>query len=207
MGGLILCPIALLPAATSMQPEGCNPGSGGMRSRCGWGSKPNKFHKYLDVPVAMARKNKMHKKISNVHLETVSEGNWSSFLRLDKLQDSMQFAYIDKVRVSYTFDEPDSNSNRMGLLFVSSMDSALDSTTPANNDGQIISSTARHGAAGVVTLPIKRRVTNNETTGLAQESRTGFPIYLHIRTADFDEATKIYLVIETFGTFFKATSL
>ena len=155
----------------------------------------------------MARRRKKHfKQISNVHLETVPASGWASFLELSKLQDSMQFAYIDRVRISYTFDEPDSDKQSgHGALFVASMDETL-SSTAANNDGQIISADARHGNAGVINLPIKRKITSNQASA-DQESRTGFPIYLHVRQSDVDEASAVYLVIETFGSFFKAESL
>ena len=155
---------------------------------------------------SMARRKKSHfKQISNVHLETVPADGWASFLELTKLQDSMQFAYIDRVRISYTFDQPDSDSPGHGALFVASMDETL-SSTAASNDGQIISADARHGNAGVINLPIKRRITSNQASA-DQESRTGFPIYLHVRQSDVDEASALYLVIETFGSFFKAESL
>ena len=154
----------------------------------------------------MPRRRKKHfKQISNVHLETVPAVGWASFLELTKLQDSMQYAYIDRVRISYTFDEPDTDKTGHGTLFVASMDETL-SGTASNNDGQIISADARHGNAGVINLPIKRRITSNQQSA-DQESRTGFPIYLHVRQADVDEETSLYLVVETFGSFFKATSL
>ena len=154
----------------------------------------------------MARRKKKHfKMISNVHLETAPADGWASFLKLEKLQDSMQFAYVDRVRVSYSFDQPDGDSPGHGVLMVASMDEEL-SNTAATNDGQVISADARHGNAGVINLPIKRRITSNQT-GADQESRSGFPIYLHLRQSDVDEISALYLVIETYGSFFKAESL
>jgi len=157
----------------------------------------------------MARRRKSYfKQVSNVHIETLPDPpEWNSFLILDKIQDSMQYAYIDKVRISYVFDEPDDTLNGVrGLLFVASMDAEL-SATAENNDGQIISADARAGAGGVVNLPIKRRVTSNVPATDAARSRSGSPIYLHLRPSDIDEQTKVYLVVETWGTMFNATSL
>ena len=152
----------------------------------------------------MARKSSLFKITSNVHAEAIASNDWSSFLKLDKLQDSFNSAYVDKVRISYISGEDDADENQ-GFLFVASLDDALDSSTPSNNDGQIIASSASRGAAGVVTLSIKRRITTNETA--SNESGSGFPIYLHVRAAATGEANKAYMVIETMGRLHRATSL
>ena len=158
------------------------------------------------------RKSKMFKQISNVHLETVAEQDWSSFLKLEKQDPSMRSAYIDKVRISYVLDSEESTGENTGILFVASHDTALDSSTPANNDGQIIAATGKHGYAGVVTLDIKRRVTidydgsSADTLQLLQGT-AGAPVYLHARKATTGSSENWYLVIETYGRWFSATSL
>ena len=141
---------------------------------------------------------------SNVHNETIASNDFSSFLKLDKLQDSFNSAYIEKVRISYISGEDDAEDNQ-GFLFIASLDDALDSSTPANNDGQVISASASNGSGGVVTLPIKRRITTNETA--SNESGSGFPIYLHVRAASTGSQQRCYMVVETWGRLHRATSL
>ena len=125
----------------------------------------------------------------------------------------MRSAYIDKVRISWVLNTDESDDPNQGLLFVASHDSALDSTTPANNDGQIIAATANRGSAGVATLDIKRRVTVNYdgsltgTTGELLEGMSGAPIYLHAYKANTGSAGYYYLVVETWGRWFRQESL
>ena len=146
----------------------------------------------------------MFKTISNVHAETVNDSDWSSFLVIDKQQDSMSSCYVEKARISFVVNQEEAEVNT-GFLFVASTDSTLDSTTPANNDGRIISASASRGGAGVVSLDISRRIESNATgtEGLGAAP----PIYLHIRSAEIGEATAAYLVVETWGRWHKATSL
>ena len=158
------------------------------------------------------RKSKLFKQISNVHVETVAESDWSSFLKLEKQDPSMRSAYIDKVRISWVLDSDESTDPNMGLLFVASHDSTLDSSTPANNDGQVIAASASRGAAGVVTLDIKRRITIDYDSADAAilellEGTSGAPVYLHAYKAMTGSAANFYLVIETWGRWFSATSL
>jgi hypothetical protein len=157
------------------------------------------------------RKSKMFKQISNVHLETVNDADWSSFLKLEKQDPSMKSAYIDKVRISWVIDS-DETSLHNGLLFCASHDNALDSTTPANNDGNIIAATASRGGGGVVTLDVKRRVTIDYDGANASvlellEGTSGAPVFLHVYPSDMDSSRNIYMVIETWGRWFTATSL
>jgi len=153
----------------------------------------------------------MFKQISNVHVENVSDNDWSSFLLLEKQDPSMTSAYIDKVRISWVVTTDASSTDQNGLLFVASHDVALNSSTPSENDGNIISATASRGHGGVITLDIKRRITmgdvsNTEIRALLEQS-TGAPIWLHVHKATNGSAQNFYLVIETYGRWFKATSL
>jgi len=160
----------------------------------------------------MAKRSKMFKQISNVHLETVDDADWSSFLKLEKQDPSMKSAYIDKVRISWVTDSDEGRPGDNGLLFVASHDSALNSTTPSANDGNIISATASRGGGGVVTLDVKRRITIDYDSADASiqellQGTAGAPIYLHIYGNDMDASRNIYLVVETWGRWFSAESL
>ena len=163
--------------------------------------------------MARRSKSRMFKQISNVHVETLADApDWSSFLKLEKQDPSMRSAYIDKVRISYVYNTEESSETHLGLLFVASHDSALDSSTPANNDGNIIAASASRGAGGVVSLPIQRRITTNydgasSDTLVLLEGMSGAPIWLHARQQESGSAADIYLVIETWGRWFSAESL
>ena len=151
------------------------------------------------------RKRSMFKTTSLMHAETVNDSDWSSFAVITKQQDSMKSAFVDKVRISWIINQEETEV-QTGFLFVASMDPELDSTTPSNNDGQVISASASRGGAGVVTLDIKRSVLQN-TLNATNVSTTGLPIYLHIRSAEIGEATSAYLVVETWGRWHKTASL
>jgi len=155
---------------------------------------------------AMARKKKNFKLVSNVHLETIANNDWSSFLQIEKANDSLVSAWVDKVRISWVLGQEETEVNT-GLLFVASMDPELNSSTPSENDGQVISASASRGGGGVVTLDIKRRINENGTATAVHPSRTGLPIFLHVRSAELGESTQAYLVVETWGRWHKATSL
>jgi len=158
------------------------------------------------------RNPKLYKQISNVHLETISEGDWSSFLKLDKQDPSMKRAYIDKVRISWVLDSVETTKGAaQGLLFVASHDSALSSSTPSNNDGQIIAATATRGGAATATLNIKRSIDmsyDGADAGVLEllEGSNG-PIYLHAYKAETENTANFYLVIETWGRWFKTEAL
>ncbi len=154
----------------------------------------------------------MFKQISNVHVENISDADWSSFLKLEKQDPTMRSAYIDKVRISWVCTTENSTGENNGLLFVASHDTALDSSTPANNDGQVIAASAGRGSAGVNTLAVRRRITidydgsSADTLQLLQGT-SGAPVYLHVHKATTGQAQDYYLVIEIWGRWFTAESL
>jgi len=154
---------------------------------------------------SMARRTrKMFKTISNVHVETINDSDWSSFAVIDKQNAAFQSCYVDKVRISWVLNQEEAEP-QVGLLFAASIDSDLDSTTPANNDGKIISASAGRGGGGVNTLEIRRKVMSNATgtEGLGAAP----PVYLHVRSAEIGEATSAYLIVETWGRWHEVTSL
>ena len=157
------------------------------------------------------RKSKLFKQISNVHVESVSDTDWSSFMMLEKQDPSMRSAYIDKVRISWCVNSDEGADPNTGLLFVASHDQALNSTIPSVNDGNIIAASASRGGAGVVTLDIKRRITVGDVNDIdiraLLETMTGAPIWLHCYKSASGSDTDFYLIIETYGRWFKATSL
>ena len=158
------------------------------------------------------RKSKLFKQISNVHVEAVSTNDWSSFLKIEKQDPSMKSAYVDKVRISWVLDSDEPGGENEGLLFVASHDIALNSSTPSENDGNIIAATATRGAAGVSVLNIQRRITTNydgasSDTLVLLEGMSGAPIYLHAYKAETGSDADFYMVIETWGRWFSQESL
>ena len=124
----------------------------------------------------------------------------------------MRSAYIDKIVISYVLASEESTGENQGIMFVASYDNALDSTTAANNDGKILAARARHGTAGTVTLDIKRRITvdyDGSDVGIREllEGTAGAPIYLHCHKSRTGSSENWYLVVETYGRWFSATSL
>ena len=160
--------------------------------------------------MARKKKSRMFKQISNVHIEDVSDNDWSSFLKYEKQDAAMKSAYIDRVRISWVGLEGVERDN--GLLFVASHDDELDSSTPSNNDGNIIAASASRGGGGVVTLDIKRRITMDYVGSNAEIQKlltgsSGAPIYLHLHKAYSGADQEFYLCIETWGRWFTAESL
>ena len=125
----------------------------------------------------------------------------------------MKSAYIDKVRVSWVIGSDEAaDAQGQGLLFVASHDYALNSTTPSANDGNVICASASRGGGGVVTLDIKRRITIDYDGADGSiltllEGTSGAPVYLHLYKSDTNANADIYLVVETWGRWFSATSL
>jgi len=158
------------------------------------------------------RKNKLFKTTSVMHAETVADLDWSSFAVLEKQQDMFNSAYIEKVRISYVAYEEEDEVN-YGFLFVASLDSALDSSTPGNNDGQIIASGTGRGGAATTTLDIKRSIRSNVSDNAdaaitaLQQVTAGSPIYLHVHSSKLGEQTKILMTVEVFGRWHKCTAL
>jgi len=124
---------------------------------------------------------------------------------IEKQNDSLTSAWVEKCRISFVLGQEETEVNT-GLLFVASMDPELNSTTPSANDGQVIAASASRGGGGVVTLDIKRVIHENGEATAATPSRTGLPIWLHVRAADIGETTQAYLVVETWGRWHKAVS-
>jgi len=160
----------------------------------------------------MARKT-MEKQVSLMHVEVIADQDWSSILKISKQEDSSRFAYVDRVRISWTLDSDEGTDNAgMGFMFVASTDNALNSAVPSSNDGQIISASASRGGGGVVTLPIKRRITTNYEGSDAQVllmlagSGTA-PIYIHAYKSDTNQSANLFVVAEVWGHYHEAQSL
>ena len=121
-------------------------------------------------------------------------------------------AYVEKVRISYVAYEEEDEVN-YGFLFCASLDSALDSTTPSNNDGQIIASGTGRGGAATTTLDIRRNIRSNVSDNAdsaikdLQQVTAGSPIYLHVHSSKLGESTKILMTVEVFGRWHKCTAL
>ena len=176
---------------------------------CGWGSHTElKFHNNPPDPVAMARKRKMFKQLSNNHVEAVgTAGSWNSFAYIEKQQGQFTSAYADKARIAYVLDgELATNPAAVGgFLFAAANSDSLDNSTPSNNDDNIISSSAGRLGAGVVTLDLKRVIRENEADDDSGQGR----IYLFVKSTDMTSSSHVQLdtILEVWGRWHKVVSL
>ena len=143
----------------------------------------------------------MFKQLNSSHVESV-ESNWNSFGYFTKQQESMTSCYVDKVRISYLVKDQ-STSESFGFMFCVSTDDTLDSTTASNNDGRILAATAKQGAAGTLTLDIKRRIEDNDTDINSGHGR----LWLHVRPTDVGAAENIELIVESWGRWHQLTTI
>ena len=148
----------------------------------------------------MARRKRMFKQLSNNHIESAgTAGNWNSFAYIEKQQGQFTSAYADKARISYILDsELSANpAAQGGILFAASNSASLDNSTPANNDDNIISSSAGRLSGGVVTLDLKRIIRENETDDDSGQGR----IWLFLKTTDMGASSNVEfdLITECWG--------
>ena len=153
----------------------------------------------------MAKRSKMFKTLNNVHLEDLSvAGNWNSFARIEKQQNQMISAFVDKVRVSYLLDTEISDAADCGVMIVASVSDTLDNATPSNNDEFIIAASAGRLIGGVITLDLKRSIKSNAEN----LNRGDGEIYLFARCTDQSSTTavKLWLNLETHGRWLSVVS-
>ena len=148
----------------------------------------------------MAKK-KMFKQLAVTHVESIgTEGNWNSFLRIEKQQAAMVAAYADKARISFNLNSDLDTARAGGYLF------AATNSTDDPTDGQIISASAigRLGG-GVVSLDLKRLIRRNEDDN---ESGEGY-IYLWVRSTDMSTGNTLSLdiVAEVWGRWHSIVAL
>ena len=149
-------------------------------------------------------KRKMFKTLTNAFRQGLgSDGDWFLFGTIDKQQTQITSAYLDKCRISYMLDTvPTSGSSaQAGIMFCASIEDSLDSATPANNDGKIITAAAGRLIGGTVVLNVKRSIKSQ-----AEEvGRSDGPIYLFVRNTDGLTTTNIQLAVETEGRYCRTT--
>jgi len=158
--------------------------------------------------VAMARRRKMFKQLSNNHVEAVgTAGSWNSFAYIEKQQGQFTSAYADKARIAYCLEtELATNPAAVGgFLFAAANSDSLDNTTPANNDDNIISSSAGRLGSGVVTLDLKRVIRENEADDDSGQGR----IYLFVKSTNMAASVAVQLdtILEVWGRWHKVVSL
>ena len=155
-------------------------------------------------------KRTMFKQLAQNHIENLGTGgNWNSFLRLEKQQDSMTSCYIDKVRITYTTLTDFNDTAHGGVLFVAAVSSTLSNADPVpeENSEHIIAAGASPGGfnGGVVTLDIKRRIKLNE-----EDSDSGMgQLWLLAKSTDMSTSSdvKLNVIIEVWGRWHSLVSL
>ena len=139
----------------------------------------------------------------HLHEEDVgSAGNWNSFAYLKKLQE-FQSAWIDYAKITFIVDDIDGGSstqsaatrgsNVAGFMFACNNSTNNPGTIPENT----ISVAAHAASGGSVSLPIKRRIVDNDVDQTRNDGR----LYLWIKGTDFtyDDDVKVRMFVEVYG--------
>ena len=147
----------------------------------------------------MARRKKgMFKVLSTARYESLGNaGSWNELVDFQKMQDGFASAYIDKVRISFILegDASGSTSSQIGYLWAVSNRDTM-SGTDSSNTGYIIGCGASRGGGGVVTIPVKRVIRDNDFDASSGENA----LRLHVRCTDIGTTTfAITMLIETWG--------
>jgi len=147
----------------------------------------------------------MFKSLALAKFENLGDaGGWQPLCKIDKQQGQMTAAWVDKVRISFILegDTGGTSSEKLGYLFAVTNKATL-SGTDSDNSPYIISASASRGGGGVVTLPVKRRVMDNDF-----DETTGFgALQVHVRATDTgSETPALTMVIETWGRWHQVTA-
>ena len=143
----------------------------------------HKFHNNPLHPVAMARRRKRQfKQLALVKSENVGHtGGQIVLAELEKQQDQMVAAYVDKVRISFHINSSDdlAGANRPaffgGQFYLSTSNTGLSSST-------VIGSTGFRGFGGTCTLDVKRLIRDNTV-----DADSGFSkLYIWVETTDLN---------------------
>ena len=161
--------------------------------------------------MAMARRKARTYKITNsCGIENLGqEGNWNSFLKINRSQFAGQGAgTIHKVRLSYIADDEVANATQAGIVFVASTSDTLTNTSTAQgeNDKYIMASTAGRYNGGVVTLDLSNYKVRDSEENISEKDG---PIWLFARMTDLgatDDAT-FFIIAETHGRWLETTTV
>ena len=124
-------------------------------------------------------------------------GSWNPIAKLVKSQDQLTSAYVDHVRISFILegDASGSTTEQLGYLFCATTKETL-SGTDSSNTPYIISGSASRGGGGVVTLPIKRRIVDNDYDDNSGQGA----VSIQARMTDTGaESYNITMIVEAFG--------
>ena len=198
MGIEIINPITPVPAAQSARRKDVIPGA--TKRDAEWSGQPRTTIHSCTNPLVedpMARK-RMFKQIGLTKLEALgSAGSWAPIAKLVKSQDQLTSAYVDSVRISFILegDTSGSTDKQLGYLFCATTKGTL-SGTDSSNTPYIISGSASRGGGGVVTLPIKRRIVDNDYDDNSGQGA----VSIQCRMTDTGtESYDITMIVEAFG--------
>ena len=146
----------------------------------------------------MARK-KMFKQIALVRTENIGHlGASYPVAKLEKQQDQMVAAYVDKVRISYHLDITESGGPGNAPLDMCGITFYV-CTNESDPSGQtLVTASSSRGAGGTVTLNVKRAIRDND-----YDANSGFnALSIQAETSDLDLQAgdvTLNLVAEAFG--------
>jgi len=143
-------------------------------------------------------KRQMFKTISVSKFEDMgSSGDWNPLGVFLKQQNAFKSAYVDKVRISFILEGDDGvvADEQMGYLFAVTTKQTL-SATDLDNSGYFVGASASRGGGGVVTIPINRRIVDNDF----EEASGQNALSLQVRMTDTGSETyNLTMIIETWG--------
>ena len=146
----------------------------------------------------------MFRKAIEMHLEDLgSAGNWNTFAYLKKLQE-FQSAYVDYIKITWITSDIDNDGGSVaatrGASVAGTMFAVNNTTnTPFSSEGNIISCAAGSARGGSVTLPVKRRIVDNDVDQTRNDGR----LYVWARSTDYtnNDDLKLLVFLEVFGSF------
>ena len=154
--------------------------------------------------MARRKNRKMYRKAVELQIEDIgSAGNWNSFAYLKKLQE-FQSAYIDYVKLTWITSDIDNDGGDTAATRGSAVAGymfAVNNTTnsPFTTEGNTIGVAAGSARGGSVSIPVKRRIVDNDVDQTRNDGR----LYCWIQGTDFtsDDNVNVSIFMEVFGTF------
>ena len=149
----------------------------------------------------------MFKTISTTKLENLgATGAWNPVATFLKQQNAFKSAYVDKVRISYIIegDSAGAFNAHFGTLWAVTTKGTALSATDADNTGLILGGSAGRGGGSIVTIPIKRRIVDNDF----EEESGQNALSLQCRATDIGSSSvNLTMIIETWGRWHKVSDV
>ena len=141
----------------------------------------------------------MYKKIATTSLEDIGSGGGTvSIAKFTKQEAGMTSAYIDKVRVSFILEDiAGSATNTIPFGWLWTVITSGTSSDSHNGEYIVGASASGHSGGGVVTIPVNRRIVDNDFD--SNSGQNALLLVLEATDATVTADVDVRLVIETWG--------